>query len=71
MKKTTPSIGAMVAKNPKAKESEIRKALRILEGVGGPTAKRNAPAIPYTKPIYPVEPTGDKEPRRVRVSGRR
>ena len=71
IEKTPPSMKDMVAKNPNANERGIRKALRILVSVGGPATKRKTAAIPYAKPMHPVEFTGEEEPRRVRLSGRR
>jgi len=69
--KTALSIKSMVARNPRAKESEIRKALRILQNAGSPDTKRRAGAAPYTEPIFPTDFTGENEPRRVRLSGGR
>lgn len=69
--RTTLRIKDMVARNPKAKESEIRRALKILASAGGPEPKCSGADGHYTNPMFPVEFTGDDEPRRVRLSGTR
>jgi len=64
--KTVLSPKALAAKNPKADESEIRKALKIFASIGHKTGPRVA-AYP-TKRLQPAQPTGADDPRRVRLS---